>query len=125
MGFSLQDAYHHIQYRFRYDLEPLKPVVAAYFTVRLDPPKIHVWTLLDVRHETTENALARAEYNLMTSLRRGIWVEALADYVIFDFDFTTIHLRDRDPRQFIPEGARPIKISHADVLQYFEEANRA
>ena len=38
------------------------------------------------------------------------------------FDFTTVHLQGRDPRQFIPEGAYPVKVTHPAVLQFFHDA---
>ncbi len=85
-------------------------VVAAYCTVEMDPPKIHIWTLLDAREEVTEETLAGAEQKLSQSFPQVA------------FDFTTIHLRDRGPAQFIPEGATPIVIRHPEVLKVFQQA---
>ena len=99
-----------VQDQLRCDLGPLGHVVGAYLTVRMQPPQLHIWTLLDSRDEQTEAALAAAECRLMASFR-GI-----------GFDFTTVHLQGRDPRQFIPEGAYPVKVTHPAVLQFFHDA---
>lgn len=93
-----------------YELTPLRHVVGAYLTVKFDPPKVHVWTLLDERDEHTEDVVARAEHRLMETFH-GV-----------NFDFTGIHLRGRDPEQFIPEGAYPVKIAHQRVMRFFQEA---
>ena len=106
VGTRLKDIEDHL----RFELGPLAPVVAAYLTVGLDPSQVHLWTLLDARDEATEAALAAAECRLMETFR-GI-----------GFDFTTMHLRGRDPRQFIPEGAYPVKATHPVALRFFQDA---
>jgi hypothetical protein len=95
---------------FSYHLADLRHVVAAYCTVEMDPPKIHIWTLLDARDDVTEEALADVEHKLTQSFRQVV------------FDFTSIHLRDRSPAEFIPEGATPIVIRHPEVLKAFQAA---
>ena len=109
MGVTLKD----VRDQFGNDLADLWHVIAAYCTAEMRPARIHVWTLLDTRDDATEDALARAEHRLMTS------------FGDVDFDFTTIHLRGRDPVHFIPEGAYPITIRDARVLRFFENALRA
>ena len=99
-----------IEDQLRFDLGPLAHVVAGYLTIRMDPPQLRLWTLLDTRDEPTEVALAAAECRLMEAFR-GI-----------GFDFTTVHLRGRDPRQFIPEGAYPVKVTHPVALRFFQDA---
>ncbi len=95
---------------FRLHIAALEHITAAYCTVDVSPPKVHVWTLLDARDDQTEDELARAEYKLSRSFSQ------------VDFDFTTIHLRGRSPEQFIPEGAWPIHIRDRHVLQHFQRA---
>lgn len=99
-----------VEDQLRFDLGPLAHVVVAYLTIRMDPPQLHLWTLLDTRDEPTEVALAAAECRLMEAFRS------------IGFDFTTVHLRGRDPRQFIPEGAYPVKATHPVALRFFQDA---
>jgi hypothetical protein len=109
VGATVQD----LRDQLLFDFNDLNHVVAAYFTIQLEPLKVHVWTLLDTRDESTEQALAIGERKLMQSFN-GI-----------DFDFTTVHLRGREPVQFVPEGAIPIKLSDPDVYRFFQDALRA
>jgi hypothetical protein len=101
-----------VQDQLRYQLSELPHVVAAYLTVDMSPAKIHVWTLLDARDEQSEEALAKAELGLLTSFR------------MVQFDFTTVHLQNRDPREFIPEGAHAVLSRRADVDGVFQDAIR-
>lgn len=94
---------------FAYHIADLRHVVAAYCTVEMDPPKIHIWTLLDAREETTEEALADAEHKLTRSFPEVA------------FDFTTVHLRGRNPAEFIPDGATPIVTKDPEVLKAFQQ----
>lgn len=96
--------------QFRYELDPLDEVLGAYLTIRLDPVKLHVWTLLAQRQDSAETAIAEAESRLVSS------------FPTVAFDFTTVHLRGRDPAQFIPEGAIPIKVSDPEVFRAFRDA---
>jgi hypothetical protein len=95
---------------FKVHVTGLDRIVAAYATVELNPPKIHIWTLLDERDDATEDELARAEHKVLTSFPQ------------IAFDFTTIHLRGRDPVQFLPEAAYPIRIRNEAVLKFFQKA---
>ena len=91
-----------------FDLSGLKPVVAAFLTVRLDTRLgVHVWALLDTRDEATEQRLAEAERRLLTFFPEIV------------FDFSTIHLRGRDPLQFIPAAARPVKVEDPRIAAHF------
>ena len=99
-----------IQHQFRYELSGLPAVVASYCTVQFAPLRVRVWTLLDARHEDTERALAIAERKLRDS------------FTMVTFDFNTTHLRDRDPVQFIPEGALNILARHSAVAEHFSRA---
>lgn len=96
--------------QFYVDIVDLKHVVAAYLTVQMEPPCIHVWTLLDTRDRETQRRLAQSELRLAQS------------FSPIDFDFSTIHLQDREPRQFVPEGAYPVKIQHPAIRAHFTEA---
>ena len=95
---------------FKAHVTGLDRIVAAYATVELTPPKVHIWTLLDERDDATEDELARAEHRVVRSFPQ------------IAFDFTTIHLRGRDPLQFLPQAAYPIRIRNDAVLQFFQKA---
>ena len=95
------------------DIAELPHIVAAFLTVTIDPPKIHVWTLLDERDPSNERRLTQSELRLLES------------FGPIDFDFTRIHLQGRDPRQFIPEGAYPVKCTDPLVLQHFTDTVRS
>ena len=84
--------------------------MAAYATVELTPAMVHIWTLLDERDDATEDELARAEHRVVRSFPQVA------------FDFTTIHLRGRDPIQFLPRAAYPIRVRDDAVLQFFQKA---
>jgi hypothetical protein len=99
-----------IQDQFRYHLSGMQHVAAAYCTVQLWPPKLRIWTLLDVRDEETDRALAIAERKLRDSFDKVM------------FDFSTTHLNGREPMQFIPEGAVLIVARHPAVAAYFSRA---
>lgn len=96
-----------------YDIDQLKPVVAAYLTLQLDPVRVQVWALLDTRNRDVEAALARSELRLIES------------FGAIEFDFTTVHLQGREPGQFIPADAYPVKIADRDVERHFTESFRA
>ena len=102
-----------IRDQLRFDLGSLKLVTAAFVTITMGPPKVHVWTLVERRDEDSETQLVRAERRLMTSFPN------------VGFDFSTIHLRGRDPIQFIPEGAVPVKITDQRAREYFIRAATA
>jgi hypothetical protein len=104
MALSLTD----ILDQFRYDVEKLPGLVAAYCTVTLEPtpPTVQLWTILSRRDTGVERQLAGAERRLLEVFPR------------VRFDFTTTHLLGRDPRQFIPEGAIEI-LSDPDLSQAF------
>ncbi len=93
-----------------FDLSDVEPVVAAYVTVRISPLKVHVWTLVDRRSEEAEARIATAERKLLSC------------FPMVEFDFSTIHLRERDPLQFIPEGAHLVKASRPEIAEYFTRA---
>jgi len=95
---------------FKFRIINLDPLVAAYCTVEMNPPKLHIWTLIAARHEPTEEQLARAERQVSQSFRQ------------LEFDFTTVHLLGRDPIQFIPESAIPILLRDPAVLRHFQQA---
>jgi hypothetical protein len=96
VGASLKD----VVSQFSYDLAPVTALVGAFYTVQLESvPKIHMWTLLRERDETSEVRLAAAERRLLES------------FPMVRFDFTTAHLRGRDPDHFVPEGAFPIEVT--------------
>lgn len=95
------------------DIAGLKHVVGAYLTLSLDPLKIHVWTLLDERNAVTEQQLTRSELKLADSFKS------------IEFDFTRTHLQDRNPRQFIPDGAYLIKSTDPRITEHFTEAVRS
>lgn len=96
-----------------FDIAHLEPVVAAYLTLQLDPLRIHAWALLEGRDRDAEAALARSELRLMRS------------FGTIKFDFTTIHLQGREPGQFIPADAYPVKVTNPDVEKHFTETFRA
>jgi hypothetical protein len=96
-----------------FDIAGLKPVVAAYLTLQLEPLRVHAWALLDRRDRDAEAALARSELRLTES------------FGAINFDFTTVHLQGRDPGQFIPAYAYPVKIADRDVEKHFAESFRA
>ena len=104
MALSLAD----ILDQFRYDVDKLPGLVAAYCTVTFEPapPTVQMWTLLSRRDPDVDRRLASAERRLLESFPR------------VRFDFTTTHLTGRDPRQFIPEGAIEI-FSEPDLSQAF------
>ncbi len=90
--------------QFRLDVEALPDLVpalvGAYCTYSITPvAKVQIWTLLNRRDLTIERRLAGAERRLRVSFPQ------------VRFDFTTIHLNGRDPRQFVPEGAIKIKVA--------------
>jgi len=103
---TLKDVQDHLAF----DLARLPHVVGAFLTVRLEPKQLHVWTLLDQRDPATERALAVAEDQLATT------------FSSIPFDFTSVHLQGRDPQQFVPEGAHPVKLSDPRVLRFFQDA---
>ncbi|MGH7323346.1 MAG: hypothetical protein ACREJ9_01725 [Candidatus Rokuibacteriota bacterium] len=98
-----------LQDQFKHDVASLEHLVAAYFTVEMDPPKVHVWTLLDARDEFTADEIARAEHKLVAAFP-GV-----------GFDFTTVHLRGRDPMQFIPDAAVLVKMPNGLIHQFVRE----
>lgn len=99
--------YKDVSDQLRYYLEPLKHVVAAYLTISINPAKVHLWTLVDTRDESTDDELARAELKLMAS------------FLTIAFEFTTVHLQGRDPVEFIPEGAIPVILRDRAVWSHF------
>lgn len=100
-----------IRDQFRLQISDLRRLLATYCTVEMaTPATMRIWTILDGREEETEEALARAEINLAETFPQVL------------FDFTTIHLRGRDPIQFIPDGAVAIQIRDDRVLAHFERA---
>ena len=99
--------------QLRFDLADQKLIVATYLTISMSPPKIHVWSLVEERDEKTEAQIAAAERRLVTCF------PGLA------FDFSLIHLRGRDPSQFIPEGAYPVMFSGLKVYRHFYRASTA
>jgi len=104
VGATYKDIYDQLHFH----LAPLKDVAASFLTISINPPNVHVWTLLHGRDERTDAALAGAELKLMTS------------FSTVDFDFTTVHLqKKRDPLEFVPEGAVPVIARDPTVLSHF------
>lgn len=106
MATTLKDVQDHLAF----DLAGLPHVVGAFLTVCLEPKQLQVWTLLDQRDPATEQALAMAEGRLATTFSSIL------------FDFTSVHLQGRDPQQFVPEGAHPVKLDDPRVLRFFQDA---
>jgi hypothetical protein len=94
------ESWDALQDRLARELRELPAVRAAYLT--LDDSRrrrVHFWTLLDQYDEPTERRLVRLESDVE---------HQFADEV--DFAFTTIHLKGRDPQDFIPPGALIVKL---------------
>ena len=103
MGAAVSD----IKQEFGVRVSNLTHVTAAYLTAQYEPLRVHVWTLLDAREENTEVALVKAESRLASA------------FPDVSFDFSTVHLRGRDPLQFIPEGAIAVKVADSAVERFF------
>ena len=98
------------------DIAHLETVVGAYLTLEEHwPPRVHVWTLLDCRDPVAERQLAKAKVNLLTRFGEA------------RFDFTNVHLQNRDPRQFIPAGALQVftRNQHPMLVEYFTSVRYA
>lgn len=105
VGLKYSDIHDHL----RVHLAPIRNLRAAYLTIVMQPLKVHLWTLLDVRDDESERQLTKAECGVMLA------------FPDIRFDFTPVHLAGRDPRQFIPEAAVPLIIRDRDVLKHFQE----
>jgi hypothetical protein len=105
------DTLRRVRNAFRRTLVGLEHLLAAYFSVQMEPLRIHAWTLLDARDEETERRIAEAERMLIRS------------FPDIGFDFTTVHLQGRDPRQFIPQRAYGVKIRRLEpsLIQMFAD----
>lgn len=108
VGASYKDVHDQI----RYELQDLHGVLAAYTTVDMTPPKVHVWTLVSRRDPATDERIGEGQFRLLVSFPQ------------LKFDFTVIHLGDRDPIEFIPDEAEPVIIRDRRVLRHFQEVFR-
>lgn len=79
--------------QFLYQVTQLPPVVAAFVEYDSRRNQITLSTLLDKDDPDIEQELARIELALE---------QRFEDY---PFDFSTVHLRGRNPEQFIPNDA--------------------
>ena len=81
------------------ELQELPAVRAAYFTSGGGRRHgMHFWTLLDQYDEPTERRLVRLESDVEHQFAEEV-----------DFAFSTIHLKGRDPWDFIPQDALIVK----------------
>ena len=81
------------------ELGELPAIRAAYFTSdERRRHRMHFWTLLNEYDEPTERRLVQLESDVEHEFAED-----------FDFAFTTIHLRGRDPWDFIPQDALIVK----------------
>jgi hypothetical protein len=60
----------------------------------LRAPRVELWFLLSERNRSAEAALAALKLSLLDQFGE-----------LFEYDFTTVHLQGRDPREFIPDDA--------------------
>jgi hypothetical protein len=90
---EMSDTVIDVAREFRAHVAGLKNVRAAFLTYAQNSNRVSLSTLLDDFDEDTERDLARIELNLERSFRE------------FRFEFETIHLTGREPRDFIPDDA--------------------
>lgn len=104
--------YKDVHDQIRYELHELPGVLAAYTTVDMTPPKVHLWTLLSHRDPSVDERIGEGQFRLAVSFQQ------------LKFDFTVIHVGDRDPIDFIPEEAEPVTIRDPRLLHHFQEVFR-
>ena len=96
---SRMEPWDALQDKLARELGELPAVRAAYLTSDDGRHRrIHFWTLLDHYDEPTERRLVRLESDVEHQFAQDV-----------DFAFTTIHLKGRDPWDFIPQGALIVK----------------